>query len=139
MEVNLTGSLLTAQHACRRMIPRKSGSIIVMTSIAAFDPMPAIAAYSVSKAGLVGLIKTLAKEVGRHNIRVNGIAPGLVETKFSAALFQNRHAYEQMMADVPLGRHGQPEDIIGAAIFLAADASAYMTGQVLIVDGGTRR
>ena len=121
------------------MIPRKHGSIIIMTSIAAFDPMPAIAAYSVSKAGLVGLTKALAKELGPNNIRVNGIAPGLVETKFSAALFQNRRAYEQMMADVPLGRHGQPEDIVGAAIFLASDASAYMTGQVLIVDGGTRR
>jgi NAD(P)-dependent dehydrogenase (short-subunit alcohol dehydrogenase family) len=139
IEVNLTGSLVTAQQAARRMIPRKAGSIIIMTSIAAFDPMSAIAAYSVSKAGLVGLTKALAKELGQHNIRVNGIAPGLIETKFSAALFQNRHAYEQMMADVPLGRHGQPEDIVGAAVFLASDASAYMTGQVLIVDGGTRR
>jgi NAD(P)-dependent dehydrogenase (short-subunit alcohol dehydrogenase family) len=139
IDVNLTGALLTAQQAARRMIPRKAGSIIIMTSIAAFDPMPAIAAYSVSKAGLVGLTKALAKELGRYNVRVNGIAPGLVETKFSAALFQNRAAYEQMMADVPLGRHGQPEDIVGSAVFLASDASAYMTGQVLIVDGGTRR
>jgi NAD(P)-dependent dehydrogenase (short-subunit alcohol dehydrogenase family) len=139
MDVNLTGSLLTAQQAARRMIPRKAGSIIIMTSIAAFDPTPAIAAYSVSKAGLVGLTKTLAKELGPNNIRVNAIAPGLVETKFAAALFQNPRAYEQMMADVPLGRHGQPEDIVGAAVFLASDASAYMTAQVLIVDGGTRR
>jgi NAD(P)-dependent dehydrogenase (short-subunit alcohol dehydrogenase family) len=139
MDVNLTGSLLTAQQAARRMIPRKGGSIIIMTSIAAFDPTPAIAAYSVSKAGLVNVTKALAKELGPSNIRVNAIAPGLVETKFAAALFQNRHAYEQMMSDVPLGRHGQPEDIVGTAIFLASDASAYMTGQVLIVDGGSRR
>jgi NAD(P)-dependent dehydrogenase (short-subunit alcohol dehydrogenase family) len=139
LDVNLTGSLVTAQQAARRMIPRKAGSIIMMTSIAAFDPMAAIAAYSVSKTALVGLTKALAKELGASNIRVNGIAPGLIETKFSAALFQDRHAYDQMMADVPLGRHGQPEDIVGAAIFLASDASAYMTGQILIVDGGTRR
>src|SRR5262249_45329723 len=85
MDVNLTGSLVTAQQAARRMIPRKSGSLIIMTSIAAFDPMPAIAAYSISKTGLVGVTKALAKELGRHNIRVNGIAPGLIETKFSAA------------------------------------------------------
>jgi NAD(P)-dependent dehydrogenase (short-subunit alcohol dehydrogenase family) len=139
MDVNLTGALVTAQNAARRMVPRKSGSIIFMTSIAAFDPMSAIAAYSVSKTALVGLTKALAKELGPNNIRVNAIAPGLVETKFASALFQNRQAYEQMMADVPLGRHGQPEDIVGATVFLASDASAYMTGQVLIVDGGTRR
>jgi NAD(P)-dependent dehydrogenase (short-subunit alcohol dehydrogenase family) len=139
IDVNLTGALVTAQHASRRMIPRKSGSIIFITSIAAFDPMSAIAAYSVSKTALVGMTKAFAKELGPKNVRVNAIAPGLVETKFASALFQNRHAYEQMMADVPLGRHGQPEDIIGSAIFLASDASAYMTGQVLIVDGGTRR
>jgi NAD(P)-dependent dehydrogenase (short-subunit alcohol dehydrogenase family) len=69
---------------------------------------------------------------------VNAIAPGLIETSFSAALFKNREAYQRLMAATPLGRHGQPQDIVGAAVFLASDASAYMTGQVLVVDGGAR-
>jgi NAD(P)-dependent dehydrogenase (short-subunit alcohol dehydrogenase family) len=138
VEVNLTGAFITAQQAARRMLPKKKGSLIFMASIAGLDPMPAIPAYSVSKAGLIGLTKTLAKELGPAGIRVNAIAPGLVETKFAAALFQNRSIYEQVLAGIPLGRHGQPEDIVGAALFLASDASAYMTGQVLVVDGGAR-
>jgi dehydrogenase/reductase SDR family protein 4 len=138
IDVNLTGSLLTAQQAGRRMVERKRGSIIFMASIAGINPIPAIAAYSVSKAGMLGLMRALAKELGPAGVRVNAIAPGLIETKFSAALFQNPDAYQQVMADVPLGRHGQPEDIVGAAIFLAADASAYVTGQALLVDGGAR-
>jgi NAD(P)-dependent dehydrogenase (short-subunit alcohol dehydrogenase family) len=84
------------------------------------------------------MTKVLAKELGPAGIRVNAIAPGLVETRFSAALFQNRPAYERLMAQTPLGRHGQPEDVVGAALFLASDASAYVTGQVLVVDGGAR-
>jgi NAD(P)-dependent dehydrogenase (short-subunit alcohol dehydrogenase family) len=138
IEVNLTGSLVTAQQAARRMLPRKKGALIFMASIAGLDPMPAIPAYSVSKAGLIGLTKALAKELGPAGIRVNAIAPGLVETKFAAALFQDRQVYERVMATVPLGRHGQPQDIVGAAIFLASDASLYVTGQVLVVDGGAR-
>jgi NAD(P)-dependent dehydrogenase (short-subunit alcohol dehydrogenase family) len=138
IEVNLTGSLVTAQQAARRMLPRKKGALIFMASIAGLDPMPAIPAYSVSKAGLIGLTKALAKELGPAGIRVNAIAPGLVETKFAAALFQDRQVYERVMATVPLGRHGQAQDIVGAAIFLASDASLYVTGQVLVVDGGAR-
>jgi NAD(P)-dependent dehydrogenase (short-subunit alcohol dehydrogenase family) len=138
LEVNLTGSLVTAQQAGRRMVERKRGSIIFMASIAGINPIPAIAAYSVSKAGMLGMMRALAKELGPAGVRVNAIAPGLIETRFSAALFQDQSAYRQVMADVPLGRHGQPEDIVGAAIFLAADASAYVTGQVLLVDGGAR-
>jgi NAD(P)-dependent dehydrogenase (short-subunit alcohol dehydrogenase family) len=138
LDVNLTGALLVAQQAGRRMQARKKGSLVFMASIAGLDPMPAIPAYSVSKAGLIGLTKALAKELGPAGIRVNAIAPGLVETKFAAALFQNRQLYEKVMGEVPLGRHGQPQDIVGAAIFLASDASAYVTGQVLVVDGGSR-
>lgn len=138
VEVNLTGSLLTAQHAARRMAARKKGSIILVSSVAGLEPMPGLGAYSISKAGLLGMARALAKELGPVGIRVNALAPGLVETKFSSALFQNRAAYERIMATVPLGRHGQPEDIVGAAVFLAADASAYITGQVLVVDGGGR-
>jgi NAD(P)-dependent dehydrogenase (short-subunit alcohol dehydrogenase family) len=138
LDVNLTGALLTAQHAARRMIPRKSGSLIFVSSIAGLDPMPGLGAYSVSKAALFGLTKALAKELGPNGIRVNALAPGLIETRFAAALFRDQAAYDRIIGATPLGRHGQPDDLVGAAVFLASEASAYMTGQLLVVDGGGR-
>lgn len=137
LEVNLTGAWLTACQAARRMIAQGRGSLIFMTSLAGLDPFPGLGAYNVSKAGLIALTKTLAKELA-PKVRVNAIAPGLIETRFSAALFENREAYQQLIGNTPLQRHGQPQDVVGAAVFLASDASAYMTGQVLVVDGGAR-
>jgi NAD(P)-dependent dehydrogenase (short-subunit alcohol dehydrogenase family) len=138
LDVNLTGALVTAQQAARRMRVQGSGSLIFMASVAGLDPMPGIAAYSVSKTGVLGLMRALAKELGPAGIRVNAVAPGLVETRFSAALFQDPQRYRQIVDGVPLGRHGQPEDIVGATVYLASAASAYVTGQVLVVDGGMR-
>ena len=138
IDVNLTGALVTAQHAARRMMPHKSGSLIFVSSVAGLDPIPGLGAYSVSKTALIGLTKTLAKELGAAGIRVNALAPGLIETRFAAALFQDRAMYEKIVGTVPLGRHGQPDDLVGAAIFLASQASGYLTGQVLVVDGGGR-
>jgi NAD(P)-dependent dehydrogenase (short-subunit alcohol dehydrogenase family) len=138
LDVNLTGALLTAQHAARRMLPRRKGSLVFVSSVAGLDPMPGLGAYSVSKAAMIGLTKALAKELGPGGVRVNALAPGLIETRFAAALFQDRAAYEKLVGATPLGRHGQPEDVAGAAAFLASDASAYVTGQVLVVDGGGR-
>src|SRR5262249_45753881 len=102
------------------------------------DPLPGLGAYSISKAGLLGLTRVLARELGPHGIRVNAIAPGLIETRFSSALFADRQAYDSFIGRTPLLRHGQPNDLVGAAVFLASDASAYVTGQVLVVDGGGR-
>jgi NAD(P)-dependent dehydrogenase (short-subunit alcohol dehydrogenase family) len=138
LDVNLTGALLTAQAAARRMLPHRRGSIIFIASIAGIDPLPGLGAYSVSKAGMLGLMRTLAKELGPSGVRVNAVAPGLIETRFSAALFQDRVAYDRIIGQTPLARHGQPDDIGGVVVFLASDASAYVTGQVLIVDGGGR-
>jgi NAD(P)-dependent dehydrogenase (short-subunit alcohol dehydrogenase family) len=138
LDVNLTGAWLTARAAAQRMSARKQGAIVIITSIAGLDPIPGLGAYSVSKAGLIGLTKALAKELAPASVRVNAIAPGLIETRFSAALLQDREIYARWLAQIPLGRHGQPEDVVGAAVFLASNASAYMTGQVLIVDGGGR-
>jgi dehydrogenase/reductase SDR family member 4 len=138
VDVNLTGALVTAQAAARRMVQHRRGSIIFMSSIAGLDPLSGLGAYSVSKAGMLGLMRSLAKELGSSGIRVNAIAPGLIETRFSAALFEDRASYERIMRETPLGRHGQPNDIAGAAVFLASDAAAYVTGQVLVVDGGGR-
>ena len=138
VDVNLTGALLTAQAAARRLLPQRRGSIIFMASIAGIEPLPGLGAYSVSKAGLLGLMRALAAELGPSGVRVNAVAPGLIETRFSAALFQDRAAYERIIGQTPLGRHGQPDDIGGAVVYLASDAAAYVTGQVLIVDGGAR-
>lgn len=138
VDVNLTGALLTAQAAARRMVTAGRGSVVLISSVAGLDPLPGLGAYSVSKAGLLGLMRALARELGPKGVRVNALAPGLIETRFSAALFSDQQAYETFMAHTPLGRHGQPEDVVGAAVFLASDASAYVTGQVLVVDGGGR-
>jgi NAD(P)-dependent dehydrogenase (short-subunit alcohol dehydrogenase family) len=138
LDVNLTGALLTAQHAARRMLPHKKGSLIFISSVAGLDPVPGLGAYGVSKAGLLGLMRGLARELGPGGVRVNALAPELIETRFSAALFQDQTAYDKLIGPVALGRHGQPDDLVGAAVFLASDASAYLTGQVLVVDGGGR-
>jgi NAD(P)-dependent dehydrogenase (short-subunit alcohol dehydrogenase family) len=138
LDVNLTGALLTAQAAARRLAPQRRGSIIFMASIAGIEPLAGLGAYSVSKAGLLGLMRALAQELGPSGVRVNAVAPGLIQTRFSAALFQDRAAYERIIGQTPLGRHGQPDDIGGAVVYLASDAAAYVTGQVLIVDGGGR-
>jgi dehydrogenase/reductase SDR family protein 4 len=138
LDVNLTGALLTARAAIRRMLPKNRGSVIFMASIAGIEPMEGLGAYSVSKAGLLGLMRGLAREVGPRGVRVNAIAPGLVETRFSQALFQDKAAYEALIARTPLRRHGLPDDIAGVAVFLASDAAAWVTGQTLVVDGGGR-
>jgi NAD(P)-dependent dehydrogenase (short-subunit alcohol dehydrogenase family) len=138
LDVNLTGALLTAREAARRMGPRKCGSIVFVASVAGIEPMAGLGAYGVSKAGLLGLMRALAKELGPSGVRVNALAPGLVETKFAAALFHDRAGYDSLMSQTPLGRHGQPADVANAAVFLASDASAYVTGQTLVVDGGGR-
>ena len=138
LDVNLTGALLTAREAARRMVPKKHGSIVFMASVAGLEPFANLGAYSVSKAGLLGLMRTLARELGPSGVRVNAVAPGLIETRFSAALFENQRAYDTIIGRTPLGRHGQPEDVAGAVLYLASDASSYVTGQVLVVDGGGR-
>jgi NAD(P)-dependent dehydrogenase (short-subunit alcohol dehydrogenase family) len=138
LDVNLTGAWLRARAAGRRMCERGRGSILFVASVAGIEPMPGLGAYGVSKAGLLGLMRALAKELGPSGVRVNALAPGLVETRFAAALLQDRDLYGRLMRDVPLGRHGQPGDVAGAAVYLASDAAAYVTGQVLVVDGGGR-
>jgi NAD(P)-dependent dehydrogenase (short-subunit alcohol dehydrogenase family) len=138
LDVNLTGALLTARAATKRMMAKKRGSVVFMASVAGIEPMAGLGAYSVSKAGLLGLMRGLAREVGPGGVRVNAIAPGLVETRFAQALFQDKDAYEALIRQTPLRRHGQPDDVAGVAVFLASDAAAWVTGQVVVVDGGGR-
>jgi NAD(P)-dependent dehydrogenase (short-subunit alcohol dehydrogenase family) len=137
LDVNLTGAFLTVRCALPRMLALgEPCSVVFMASVAGLAPMPGLGAYGVSKAGLLGLMRALAQELGPVGIRVNALAPGLVETRFARALFDDPSLYERIIAQVPLGRHGQPADIAGAAVFLASKASAYVTGQALVIDGG---
>jgi NAD(P)-dependent dehydrogenase (short-subunit alcohol dehydrogenase family) len=138
LDVNLTGALVTAQEAARRMVKAGGGSVVFMASVAGIEPVPGLGAYGVSKAGVLGMMRALASELGPHKVRVNAIAPGLIDTNFSAALMNEPESYRRFVSKTALGRHGRPEDIAGAALFLASDASAYLTGQVLVIDGGGR-
>jgi NAD(P)-dependent dehydrogenase (short-subunit alcohol dehydrogenase family) len=139
MDVNLKGPFLASAQVIRAMAATGvRGSIINMASVGGLDPSPLLGAYSVSKAALLHLTRALAKECGASGIRVNAIAPGLIETKFAAALIETRAIHDAVIRQTPLGRHGQPDEIVGAALFLASPASDFMTGQVVVVDGGSR-
>jgi NAD(P)-dependent dehydrogenase (short-subunit alcohol dehydrogenase family) len=139
MDVNLKGPYLASVRVARAMIQHGGGGKIVnISSAASLDPAPMLGAYSISKAALNHLTRVLAKECGPFKICVNAIAPGLIETHFAAALITNPAIHQSVIRQTPLGRHGQPDEIVGAALFLASSASDFMTGQVIVVDGGVR-
>jgi NAD(P)-dependent dehydrogenase (short-subunit alcohol dehydrogenase family) len=136
-EVNLKAAFLLCQRIAPLMASAGSGSIINMSAVGGIDPFPLLGAYGISKAGLNALTKVLARELGPAGVRVNAIAPGLIDTQFSAALFQSAAIYQASIGRTALGRHGVPDDLVGTAVFLASDASAYLTGQTIVVDGGS--
>ncbi|HYC25144.1 MAG TPA: SDR family oxidoreductase [Roseiarcus sp.] len=119
-----------------QMIERKEGSIVIVSSIGGLRASTTIGAYNISKAADFQLARNLAAEFGRHNVRVNCIAPGMVRTDFARALWENPRYLAQHNERAPLGRIGEPDDIAGAAVYLASPASAFMTGQALVIDGG---
>ncbi len=133
-EVNLRGPLVWTQLAHRASMAEHGGSVINVASVGALSVEPAIGVYNTTKAGLVYLTRTLAAELG-PKVRVNAIAPGLVKTDFARALWE-AHG-EQLARRLPSRRLGEPEDIAGTALFLASDLSSWMTGQTLVVDGGS--
>ncbi|RYF95333.1 MAG: SDR family oxidoreductase [Caulobacteraceae bacterium] len=118
------------------MIERKAGSVIIVSSIGGLRGSPVIGAYNVSKAADFQLARNLAHEYGPHGIRVNCIAPGLVKTDFAKALWSNPETLRRATDPVPLRRIGEPDEIAGAAVYLASNAGSFMTGQALVVDGG---
>jgi NAD(P)-dependent dehydrogenase (short-subunit alcohol dehydrogenase family) len=137
LETNLKGYFLVIKEAVRRMRElRSGGSIINLSTVAARRAWAGLGAYSVSKAAVDAMTRVLAAELGKDGIRVNGIAPGLVRTRFSEALWKDPEAERRAAERLPLGRIGEPEDIVGAAVYLASEASRYVTGQTLVVDGG---
>ena len=135
MNVNLKGPFLLSQRVASMMKEQGGGSIINMASIMGMVPSK-IGFYSVTKAGLIMLTKVLAKEWGQYKIRVNASAPGVVKTRLSEALWKDPVKGEEAAKSKALGYIGVPEDITGAALFLASDASSYVTGEVIVVDGG---
>jgi NAD(P)-dependent dehydrogenase (short-subunit alcohol dehydrogenase family) len=137
INTDLKGCYLCAQAAGRVMVEQKQGNIINIASTAALKAAPQMGAYCIAKAGVVMLTKVLAVELGQYNIRVNAVAPYIVKTKFSQPLWSEPEALKQIEAEIPLGRLAETGDIVGAVLFLAADASSYITGQTIIVDGGS--
>lgn len=135
MNVNLKGPFLLSQLVAGVMKEQGGGSIINMASIMGIVPSE-LGIYSVTKAGLIMLTRILAKEWGRYKIRVNAIAPGVVKTRLSEALWKDPAKEKEAAKSKALGYIGVPEDIAGAALFLASDASSYITGEVIVVDGG---
>jgi len=133
LDVNLKGTFVCAQAAMAAMRERGSGAIVNTASIGAFGNIGQ-ANYSASKAGIIGLTKTLALEGARNGIRVNAVAPGFVETPMTAAIPDALR--EQMIARIPLKRTAKPEDIARVHLFLVSDDASYVTGQVIVIDGG---
>lgn len=136
-EVNTRGYFELARAAARRFIAGdRPGSIVNVASVVAMTGAPFQGAYAMSKAAVVSMTRTLAVELGPKRIRINAIAPGLVDTKFASALIGNPAIVDRLVARIPLGRYAQPEEIAGAAVFLLSDAASYVSGHTLVVDGG---
>lgn len=135
MNIGLKGAFLTSQACAQHMIPRKSGVIVNIASIAGLFPYNWAGAYSVVKAGLIMLTKLQAMEWGPYNIRANAITPGYIRTPGTEAMYADPEIYEGRRKGVPMGRVGSGEDIAGPAIFLASDESQYTSGSVLGADG----
>jgi NAD(P)-dependent dehydrogenase (short-subunit alcohol dehydrogenase family) len=136
MKTNIQSNLWLAQLVSPGMKERTDGSIIYISSIGGLRGSDVIGTYGISKAADMQLTRNLAIELGPSNIRVNCIAPGLVKTDFARALWEDPHYAEPRIASTPLRRFGKPEDISGAAVYLASNAGGWITGQTIVIDGG---
>ena len=136
MEVNLKGYYLCSQAVAKRMVERKKGCIINIASDLAFKAVPGMSAYCVSKAGIIMLTRALAQELGQYGIRVNAIAPGMIRTELSRPNWSDPDFLKFYETITPLGRVGELSDIAGAALLLASNASSYISGSTILVNGG---
>ncbi len=134
---NIKSNHWLCQLALPDMAERQDGVVIIISSIAGLTGNPVLGTYGISKAADMALTRNIAVEYGGRNIRANTIAPGLIKTDFSQTLWANETILKQALGHTPLARIGNPEEIAGAAVFLASDAGSYMTGQTLIIDGGS--
>lgn len=136
MAANIRSNHWLCQMVIPEMVERKDGSIIIVSSIGGLRGSPVIGAYCISKAADMQLARNLAVEYGPHNIRANCIAPGLIKTDFARALWENPETLKRSTSGAPLRRIGEPDEIAGAAVFLASKAGSFTTGQVIVCDGG---
>jgi 3-oxoacyl-[acyl-carrier protein] reductase len=137
LDVNLTGAFFSVQEAARAMIPRGSGAVVLTASTNSFWVEANTAHYSATKFGLVGLMKAAALDLAPHGIRVNAVSPGVVNTRLARFLVEDPVEGPAFLKRVPLGRFAEPSDIANAVAFLASDEAAYITGENLVIDGGT--
>lgn len=136
IDINLVGAFLCARQALRRMTAQKSGVIINTSSVHQVIAWSGYSAYTASKAGLSMMVKTLAQEAGPHGVRVLCVAPGAIATPINADVWQDPTGLNDLLAKIPLGRVGQPNDIAGMVVVLASDVASYVTGTTVFVDGG---
>lgn len=136
LQNNIISNHWLIQMCAPQMRERKDGAIIIVSSIGGLRASPVIGAYNISKAADFQLVRNLAAEYGPENVRVNAIAPGLIRTDFARALWENPETLKRATATTPLKRIGEPVEIAGAAVYLASAAGSFMTGQMMVVDGG---
>jgi len=134
LDVNLKSAFYLCAAVARPMMKQRAGAIVLVSSIVGIAGNAGQAAYSASKAGLLGLAKSVAKELGSRNVRVNAVAPGLIETAMTESMPEQARAH--YLTTIPLGRAGTPDDVSGVVTFLCSDAARYVTGQTIVVDGG---
>jgi NAD(P)-dependent dehydrogenase (short-subunit alcohol dehydrogenase family) len=135
MNLNLKGLFFLSQAVARGMKEKGGGKIINVSSVSGITP-DLLPIYSISKAGVIMATKVMAQQWARYNIRVNAIAPGLTKTRFSEALWKNQDILKTAMSRTPMARPAEPEEMAGAILYLASDASSYVTGQIIAIDGG---
>lgn len=137
IDTNLNAVFALTRTCAKRMVARKSGTIIMISSMAAYYGIDRVVAYAASKSGIEGMVKVLASDLSKYNVRVNAVAPGFIETNMMKTAFgSDPDRMNKAMGRTPMGKFGKPEDVGWAAVFLASDASAYITGVSLRVDGG---
>ena len=136
MHCNIQSNLWLCQMVLPEMRERKDGSIIIVSSVGAYRGSTQLGAYAISKGADIQLIRCLAQEEGPNNIRVNGIAPGLIKTNFARALWEDPERAKKVEASYPLRRLGESEDIAGTGVLLASKEGSYITGETIIIDGG---
>jgi 3-oxoacyl-[acyl-carrier protein] reductase len=134
LDTNLGGAFHTCRAAARGMMKRRTGSIVNISSIVGLHGNPGQANYSASKAGIIGFTKSLARELGVRGVRANVVAPGYIDTRLTQVIADDMK--ETMLMNTPLGRFGTAEDVAGAVRFLCSDEASFITGEVLLVDGG---
>jgi NAD(P)-dependent dehydrogenase (short-subunit alcohol dehydrogenase family) len=136
IDVNFKGYFFMSQFAANLMIKNKGGSIVNVASINGIRPAPFQGIYSMTKAGVIAMTKSFAKELAPFNVRVNAILPGLTDTKFSSVMTQNEEILKLILPTIPMKRVANPDEMVGAVVYLVSDAASYTTGATIVIDGG---